>query len=720
MLGTIACWIRDRSTRRRGLLLVSLIAAQAMTSTVWAAPPKSLSLDDLNGLFTLGGSISLSPNGHWLAIEGQDDVSVLDVRTTRTIAKLGEGIVPVWSPIGSTLAFYSTRSGQRQLWLWSIGDATPRQLTKFPDGIDPEPSTRIVGGIADALRFSWSADGTHLAFGSRVAFSVEGGSVTGEAIDAHSIDGTRPLVLTTTTPPTWTLSGIYAQPASGAGVGEFRTGRIAGMRKANPSEVLFNEIFVIDIASGVTRQLTHDRRTFYHPAWAPSGASIICAAVDGTMVSFDARASDLLSIDAATGVQRVLVGGAGIKFQPRWSPSGSKLAFESRTGLFEPAHLVVIDPTHGGAPATGPGLDRYIFDYEWSVANKAGFIVSYKDGVASRLARVRLDSADVVDLTPRGELPYAVAAFSQSSSGAIAWRQTDPQDLVSVQFLSAEGAHQKMLWKLRPNTGDLHLGRAEIVTWRNSRGEEMEGAMLLPPDHREGERHPLIVDAYPGIGGADWSSPIGGNYAWASMGYVVFRPAPPAPHTWMNPWKGYESSRAARGAEGWKVTFDDVMSGVDALITRGIADGDRMCLFGHSNGGGVVTNLITRTNRFRCAVILAPALADWVRPALMDTNNSVASFAGMNLEDGLDEYIGVSSVFHLASVQTPVLIADGDNDGGFLFDSIEIYNRLRILGKQVTFVRYPGQGHLLSGDALQDFWERELKFFRTYLGDPHS
>jgi dipeptidyl aminopeptidase/acylaminoacyl peptidase len=354
------------------------------------------------------------------------------------------------------------------------------------------------------------------------------------------------------------------------------------MRKANPSEVLFNEIFIVDIASGVTRQLTHDRRTFYHPAWAPSGASIICAAVDGSMVSFDARASDLLSVDAATGVQRVLVGGAGIKFQPRWSPSGSKLAFESRTGLFEPPHLVVIDPTHGGAPATGPQLDRSIFDYEWSMA-KAGFIVSYKDGVTSRLARVRLDSADVVDLTPRGELPYGVTAFSQSSSGAIAWRQTDPQDLVSVQFLSAEGARQKMLWKLRPNS-NLPLGRAEIVTWRNSRGEEMEGTVLLPPGHREGERHPLIVDAYPGVGGTDWTSSIGGNYAWASMGYVVFRPAPPAPHTWMNPWKGYESSRAARGAEGWKVTFDDVMSGVDALITRGIVDGDRMCLFGHSNG----------------------------------------------------------------------------------------------------------------------------------------
>jgi dipeptidyl aminopeptidase/acylaminoacyl peptidase len=81
----------------------------------------------------------------------------------------------------------------------------------------------------------------------------------------------------------------------------------------------------------------------------------------------------------------------------------------------------------------------------------------------------------------------------------------------------------------------------------------------------------------------------------------------------MNPWKSEESSLAAKGPRGWDLAVDDVMSGVDELVRLGYADPARMCLYGFSNGGGVVNYLVTRTTRFRCAVSVAGALSDWLR-----------------------------------------------------------------------------------------------------------
>ncbi len=211
-----------------------------------------------------------------------------------------------------------------------------------------------------------------------------------------------------------------------------------------------------------------------------------------------------------------------------------------------------------------------------------------------------------------------------------------------------------------------------------------------------------------------------GNFGWAGMGYAVFRPSPRAPHVWVNPWKRGASSAVAESPNRWDIMVDDVMSGVDHLIGDGIVDPNRMCLYGFSNGGGVVDYLVTRIHRFRCAVSVAPALSDWVRPFLLKSTDELSWLDhGKSFEAGLSDYIALSAVFHLSSVQTPMLLADGDEDGECLLDAVEMYNRLRQLGKQVTLVRYPNQGHGFSGSAMSDSWPREMAFFARYLR-PHE
>jgi dipeptidyl aminopeptidase/acylaminoacyl peptidase len=161
------------------------------------------------------------------------------------------------------------------------------------------------------------------------------------------------------------------------------------------------------------------------------------------------------------------------------------------------------------------------------------------------------------------------------------------------------------------------------------------------------------------------------------------------------------------------------MSGVDEIIRRGIVDGDRMGLYGFSNGGGTANYLVTRTARFKCAVSIAPALSDWVRIILLHTGYASMDrslvVGGALLWDDPNAYVQSSAVFRVNKVNTPMLLAAGDEDGDFLLDQIEMYNGLRQYGKDVTLLRYPDQSHVFSGAALRDFWERENAFFDKYL-----
>jgi dipeptidyl aminopeptidase/acylaminoacyl peptidase len=106
-----------------------------------------------------------------------------------------------------------------------------------------------------------------------------------------------------------------------------------------------------------------------------------------------------------------------------------------------------------------------------------------------------------------------------------------------------------------------------------------------------------------------------------------------------------------------------------------------------------------------------------VRPALLNpkTSQNAQDWAGVSLRDNPQAYIQLSAVF-LGNAKTPMLLADGDNDGEFLLDTIEMYNELKRAGVDVTFLRYTGQGHGFTGTVLEDFWESELAFFDRYLG----
>lgn len=183
----------------------------------------------------------------------------------------------------------------------------------------------------------------------------------------------------------------------------------------------------------------------------------------------------------------------------------------------------------------------------------------------------------------------------------------------------------------------------------------------------------------------------------------------------MNEFRSEAFDQAAKGPGGWSVTTDDVLSGVDALIARGILDGDRMGLYGFSNGGAIVDDLITKTNRFKCAVSVGAAIAaDWAAQFLLTSQMIVPTVVGKAPWQSPRGYAQLSSIYRLDKINTPLLLASGDEDGALL-PAIEMFNGLRYLGKDVMLLRYPDQGHGFTGSAQKDFWIRQAAYFEQYL-----
>jgi dipeptidyl aminopeptidase/acylaminoacyl peptidase len=161
--------------------------------------------------------------------------------------------------------------------------------------------------------------------------------------------------------------------------------------------------------------------------------------------------------------------------------------------------------------------------------------------------------------------------------------------------------------------------------------------------------------------------------------------------------------------------IDDFTSGIKHLVEEGIADPERVGIFGHSNGGWVVNYLITETDVAKCAVVWSGS------SSVAYQEYSVPAWAheitNGNIYDNFDDYVKMSPLFRMNKVRTPLLMVIGDRDWDiWLPEMLMQFSALRQLGKDVTLVRYANEGHVFRElDDIRDFRARVDGFFDRHL-----
>lgn len=654
-------------------------------------------LDGLRGM----SNLHLSPDGGMIAFGRDGSVWLLAAKAGSTPREVASGTGAIWSPAGGALAFFAQdeETGGFQVFRYDLESDQSVRLTALPGGVVPE-------------KVDWSRD-DRLVFAADVPLEVVPGAEgrPGTAPVPASDEMATPLVLDEKSPDGYALGGLL--PGKGAPGGQ-------AVRMAS-------ELFVHDLATGQTTRLTHDRAGYFSPAWSPDGRAIVCASQEGRGLGTFVNA--LCLINGETGERTPLDTTLNTrKHDPQWSPDGRLIAYAEHSFSDESAHGLIVVSVDG-ARAVRPSrrlLRAPVEALAWSADGTALFVI-YADGVTKPVFLVDRETG-ATRLVGSAEHMAYTSTLTVSASGAVAWGESRGDVPIVLRLLLPGAAESEEIYDPNPQVRSWALGEQEVVRWTNCHGHQRAGILIKPAGYQPGMTYPLIVSAYSQgthfNGFQSVTHPGFGNQAFASRGYAVFFPGPRLPWHYGASTASEAEAAAIRGADGWDVAVDDVESGVDALIERGIVDSERMAVVGFSNGGAAVAAVVTRTDRYRAAVCVSPANLNWIELALFEDNRSgrwvpPATFTGIGLSilDNPDPYVRGSLVLQMGDVKTPMLLAIGDrDDASFVLPTVEMYLALRGRGKTVTLLRYPGMGHGFYGPAGQDLYGRIERFLDERLG----
>jgi dipeptidyl aminopeptidase/acylaminoacyl peptidase len=254
---------------------------------------------------------------------------------------------------------------------------------------------------------------------------------------------------------------------------------------------------------------------------------------------------------------------------------------------------------------------------------------------------------------------------------------------------------------------------ARYLSYKTANGNERHAVLFLPAGYEKGRAYPAVVEIYKGYsaGVHMYREPTSYLHLFLQRGYAVLQP-----------------DIQPRLNEPGPAALDDVLAGVNAAVATGIADKERLGLFGHSFGAYETNYIVTQTSLFKAAVAHAGMANLWSYADFAYADRWRAGESGDQPYlsrpwwDDLSVYLKNSPITHAASVKTPLLLVHGDKDDAVpVGQSIEWFNSLRSLGNApVVLLEYKGANHDFYNPVDQrDFEARRLAFFNHFLkGEP--
>lgn len=649
--------LRTTASGFHGTLVATLVASAlafaaagpGATPLAAQSAPRNMTVIDLLDMPTLG-SPELSPDGKqivftrsesdWDANRTISHVWRVDADGTNAIqltrGEHGES-GPRWSPDGTRVAFLADRAEDQPRQIWILRNT----------GGEAEVLTKHATSVGD---IQWSPDGAWIYFTAPDPKSAEQQARSKQKDDVFAYDENYQQdhlwrVRVATGEETRLTDGDF----SVIGYTLSRDGTmIAHHRAPTPlyGDAELGEVWVMASDGSGARQLTDNPVTENGAELSPDNRWVLFEAGARADLGESYYNTNLFVVPAEGGTAKELAAGSGYGLdQATWSADGRTIYVLANTGVRReifrlPAQGGELSPVVRGDASLGgwsysPKLDRHVFTRR-SSANPGEVYVAGRTGAPTQVTHV------YDDLTSRFNVP-----------------------------------------------------REEAVTWKGKDGVTVEGLLYYPIGYQEGSRVPLVVQTHGGPASSDqfgglWSS---SNYVpvLAGLGYAVLKP-------------NYRGSTGygddyLRDMVGhyYQNAHLDVMAGVDALIDRGIVDGDKMAAMGWSAGGHMTDKLITFTDRFKAAASGAGA-ANWISMyAQSDVRTYRTPWFGgtpWQKDAPIDVYWDNSPLKYVSNVKTPTIFLVGQQDPRVpMPQSIEMWRGVKEQGVPTHLYVAPREPH---------------------------
>ncbi|MDZ7295799.1 MAG: S9 family peptidase [candidate division KSB1 bacterium] len=634
---------------------------------VLGAQPRRMTFADLFR-FSQVASPRLSPDGRFVlfAVTKADwDKNTRVTHLWRVATSDGEPVQmtrgdksctqPRWSPDGRVISFISSRDDKAQVYLMRADGGEAWKLTAH---------TTAVGS------YEWSPDGERIYFTAPDAEPEAVEKRRKEKDDAY----------------------LYGQTEKNVHLWEF------------------------DIPRGTERRLTQGNMSVRTFAVAPGGRRIAFIAAPTPLVDDDPKNEIyLLELDSLT-VRRLTTNQA-IERSLAWRPDGKAITFQSDANenleTYYQDSIFLLDLATGEVRDLLPGFRWQVLEHFWGGKKRDTIYFTANMGVTTQLFSLSpargtwqqlTDAAGVI-----GGLHY-VAEVER-----LVCTRSDPYNPPDVYLAQLQGPAFQRLTRMNPLVDSLALARYQVIRWPSYDGTTVEGILITPPDYDPGKTYPLILQIH---GGPESSYQLAFSVSWATYphvlagkGYVLLQPNYRGSTGYGDEWM-----RAIIG-HYFEKDVDDLLSGVDHLVERGIVHPESLAVHGWSAGGHLTNWLITHTQRFRCASSGA-GCANWFSfYAQTDMHYIREIWHASSPYQAVDFWLDKSPVRYAAAARTPTLLFWGENDKRVPFpQGQEMYQALRYFGCPVEMVVFPRAGHG-PGELRHQMhkMKKEFAWFEHYL-----
>lgn len=491
-----------------------------------------------------------------------------------------------------------------------------------------------------------------------------------------------------------------------------------------------SNISKFDIATGVTQQLTYGHSSVNVYDISNDGRNIIFAKGENIFTQRPTSVSTFYMMNVYTMEVKELITKDGFVSDCNFSPDGKNILItgspEALGGIGKcvlpdqiPSsydnQLFIMTVSDGSVKPMTKDFNPSIEIVVWNkMDNTIYFTASDKDSV--NLFSLDPASGNIREIQMPEEMVNHISISSNANS--MIWYGNSVSNSDRIYLTNLKKNQTTLIEDISAETlKNVITGKSIDWTYVTKRGDKIYARYYVPFDFDPSKKYPMIVNYYGGC--TPESRSFESRYpehSYTNLGYIFLEITPSGAIGF-----GQEFSARHVNTAG-KVVADDIIEGVDQFCDQfSFVNRDKIGCIGASYGGFMTEYLLTQTDIFATGISHA-GISD--HTSYWGEGYWGYSYSEVSMADSYpwtrkDLYVDQSPLYNADKIHTPLLLLHGDSDTNVPpGESIQLFNALKLLGRDVALVFAKDQNHHVLDYDTRIRWEQTIyAWFAKYLQD---